>query len=80
MRAIIYCQYGAQKFNKVTQEVEVTTNIKNVLQMVAQGKVKPAIQKTISLKDIPNAIHCIKQRTVVGKIVVNLNFEASNPI
>lgn len=48
--------------------------------MVAQGKVKPAIQKTISLKDIPNAIHCLEQRTVAGKIVVNLNFEASNSI
>ena len=65
--------HGSQKFMALTQEVEVTKNIKTVLEMIADKKINPAIQKVISLKDVPNAIHSLEQRTVVGKIVVNLN-------
>ena len=54
-------------------ETEVTKNIKTVLEMIADKKINPAIQKVVSLKDVPNAIHSLEQRTVVGKIVVNLN-------
>ena len=64
---------GSQKFMALTQDVEVTENIKIVLEMIADQKIKPAIQKVISLKDVPVAIHSLEQRTVVGKIVVNLN-------
>jgi len=66
---------GSQKFMALTQKVEVTTNIKTVLEMIADKKIKPAIQKVISLKDVPDALHSLEQRTVVGKIVVNLNKE-----
>jgi NADPH:quinone reductase-like Zn-dependent oxidoreductase len=66
---------GSQKFMAVTQKVTVTSNIKTVLEMIADKKIKPAIQKVISLKDVPDAIHSLEQRTVVGKIVVNLNKE-----
>ena len=64
---------GSQKFMALTQKVEVTTNIKTVLEMIADKKIKPAIQKVISLKDVPEALHSLEQRTVVGKIVVDLN-------
>ncbi len=66
---------GSQKFMALTQKVEVTTNIKTVLEMIADKKIKPSIQKVISLKDVPDALHSLEQRTVVGKIVVNLNKE-----
>lgn len=66
---------GSQQFMALTQEVEVTTNIKTVLEMIADKKINPVIQKVISLKDVPGAIHSLEQRTVVGKIVVNLNKE-----
>lgn len=64
---------GSQKFMALTQKVDVTTNIKTVLEMVADKKIKPSIQKVISLKDVPEALHSLEQRTVVGKIVVDLN-------
>ncbi len=62
---------GAQQFKSTTQEVEVTANIEKVFEMIAQGEVKPAIQKTISLREVPDAIPTLEQRGVVGKIVVN---------
>lgn len=62
---------GAQQFRSLTQDVEVTANIEKVFEMIAQGKVNPAIQKTISLREVPGAIHSLEQRAVVGKIVVN---------
>lgn len=68
---------GSQKFLALTQKIKVTTNIKTVLKMIADKKIKPAIQKVISLKDVPDALHSLEQRTVVGKIVVDLNKEAS---
>ncbi|WP_299256328.1 NAD(P)-dependent alcohol dehydrogenase [uncultured Aquimarina sp.] len=64
---------GSQKFMALTQKVEVTANIKTVLEMIADKKIKPSIQKVISLKDVPEALHSLEQRTVVGKIVVDLN-------
>ncbi len=64
---------GSQKFMALTQKVDVTTNIKTVLEMVADKKIKPSIQKVISLKDVPEALDSLEQRTVVGKIVVDLN-------
>ena len=68
---------GSQKFIAVTQKVEITTNIKTLLKMIVDKKINPSIQKVISLKEVPNAIHSLEQRTVVGKIVVNLNKEVS---
>ncbi len=62
---------GRQEFKAVTQDVAVTTNIKEVLRMISQNKIKPAIQKVVLLEDVPNAIHSLEQRVVVGKIVVN---------
>ncbi len=64
---------GSQKFIALSQDVEVTTNIKTVLRMIADKKINPAIQKVISLKEVPDAIHSLEERTVIGKIVVNLN-------
>lgn len=66
---------GSQKFIALTQKVEVTTNIKAVLKMIADNKIMPAVQKVIPLQDVPEAIHSLEQRTVVGKIVVDLNKE-----
>lgn len=62
---------GAQQFKALTQEVEVTTNIERVLEMIAEGQVEPAIQRSVPLRDIPSAIQGLEQRTVIGKIVVN---------
>ncbi len=62
---------GAQKFKTLTQEVEVTANIERVIEMIAEGKIEPAIQRTVSLRGVPAAIHSLERRTVVGKIVVN---------
>ena len=62
---------GAQRFKSLTQEVEVTANIARVLEMIAQGQLEPAIQRSVSLSDVPAAIDSLEQRTVVGKIVVN---------
>ena len=61
-----------QQFKSLNQDVEVVENIKTVLEMIVKGEIKPAIQKTISLKDVPDAIHSIEQRNVIGKIIVNL--------
>ncbi len=61
---------NAQKFTSVTQEVPVAENIAIVLEMIAQGKFKPAIQRTIPLDEVADAIHSLEQRKVVGKIVV----------
>ena len=74
LRVKIFGQWyarGAQQFRSLTQEVEVTANIEKVFGMIAQGKIKPAIQKTISLREVPDAILRLEQRAVVGKIVVN---------
>lgn len=71
---------GEQQFRSLTQEEEVTANIKKVLRMIAQGKIKPAIQKTISLGDVPSAIHSLEQRIVIGKIIVDLNIDHSDTI
>ena len=59
-----------QKFMPVTQTVPVTENIAIVLDMIAQGRLRPAIQKTIPLDEVAEAIHSLEQRKVVGKIVV----------
>jgi len=67
---------NSQHFMALTQEVEVTTNIKIVLEMIAEKKIKPAIQKVISLNDVPDAILSLENRTVVGKIVVNISKES----
>ena len=64
---------GSQKFMALTQKVEATTNIKTVLQMIADKKINPAIQRVIPLEEVPDAIHSLEERTVIGKIVVHLN-------
>lgn len=61
----------SQRFITVTQDVPVTENIERVLTLLVENKVNPAIQKVVSLKDIPDAIGELEQRKVVGKIVVN---------
>ena len=50
---------------------------RTVLKMIADYKIKPAVHKVISLQDVPEAIHNLEQRKVVGKIVVDLNKEVS---
>lgn len=67
-----------QQFRSIFQEVKEVENIKTVLEMISQGKVNPAIQKTISLEQVPDAIHLLEQRTVIGKIIVDLNIESKN--
>jgi NADPH:quinone reductase-like Zn-dependent oxidoreductase len=62
---------GAQRFRSLAQEVEVTANIESVLDMIAEGRVQPAIQRTVSLVGVPSAIQSLERRAVVGKIVVN---------
>ena len=62
---------GTQQFRSLTQDVEVTTNIELLLGMIARGEVRPHVQETISLSEVPDAIHRLEQRAVVGKIVVN---------
>ena len=62
---------GAQTFKTLTQEVEVTANIERVLAMIAEGRIEPAIERSVSLSDVPAAIRSLERRTVVGKIVVN---------
>ena len=69
---------GKQQFRSIVQEVKEVENIKTVLEMISQGKVNPAIQKTISLKQVPDAIHLLDQRTVIGKIIVDLNIGSKN--
>lgn len=62
---------GAQKFKTLTQEVKPTANIERVLEMIAEGQIEPAIQRSVPLKDVPAALRSLERRTVVGKIVVN---------
>jgi len=62
---------GAQQFKTLTQEVEVTANIKSVLEMIAEGRIEPAVQRTVPLSGVPAALRSLERRTVVGKIVVN---------
>ncbi|MGH1346661.1 MAG: zinc-binding dehydrogenase [Nannocystales bacterium] len=62
---------GAQRFRTLTQEVEVTENIERVLEMIARGEIEPAIERSVSLVEVPSAIQSLERRTVVGKIVVN---------
>ncbi len=62
---------GAQQFKTLTQDVEINANIERVLEMIAAGQIDPAIQRSVSLRDVPSAIEALEQRTVVGKIVVN---------
>ncbi len=62
---------GGQRFRTLTQEVEVGANIERVLHMIAQGRIEPAIQRSVSLSDVPSAIEGLERRTVVGKVVVN---------
>jgi NADPH:quinone reductase-like Zn-dependent oxidoreductase len=69
---------GKQQFRSIVQEVKEVENIKTVLEMISQGKVNPAIQKTISLEQVPDAIHLLEQRTVIGKIIVDLNIGSKN--
>ncbi len=73
--------YGrkSQQFMSLSQEVDVTKNIKTVLDLFVQGQIKPAIQKVISLGEIPEAIHSLEERKVIGKIIVNVSNEVSNP-
>ncbi len=62
---------GAQRFRSLAQEVEVTVNIERVLDMIAEGQIQPAIQRTVSLGGVPAAIQSLERRAVVGKIVVD---------
>lgn len=62
---------GAQRFLSMKQKVAVTKNIEEVLELIADGDVTPAIQRQVPLKDVPSAIRSLGKRTVVGKIVVN---------
>ena len=59
-----------QQFKTLTQDEEVTANIEKVFGMIVQGKVEPAIQQTRPLSEVPDAIHRLEQREVVGKIVI----------
>jgi len=64
-----------QHFMALTQKVGVTTNIKMLLEMIVDKKIEPAIQKVISLNDVADAVISLENRTVVGKIVVDLSRE-----
>jgi len=61
---------GGQRFRSVTQEVEVTENIERVLEMMANGEVAAPVRDTVSLSEVPGAIHRLEERAVVGKTVV----------
>mmetsp|Transcript_5492 Transcript_5492/g.6386 ORF Transcript_5492/g.6386 Transcript_5492/m.6386 type:complete len:335 (+) Transcript_5492:389-1393(+) len=65
--------YGrsSQKFQALPDRNNAVANITKVLEMIADGSIKPAIQNTIPLDEVPNAINSLEQRTVVGKIVVH---------
>ena len=62
---------GAQEFIALTQEVEVTENIRQVLEMINEGEVTPFVQKVVPLSEVPDAISRLEQRVVIGKTVVN---------
>ncbi len=64
---------NSQHFMALTQEVKVTTNIETVLEMIAEKKIRPVIQKVISLNEVPDTIHSLEDRIVVGKIVVDIS-------
>jgi NADPH:quinone reductase-like Zn-dependent oxidoreductase len=40
--------------------------------MLEAGKIKPVIDRTIALSDIPDAIRYLEQEHARGKVVVNL--------
>lgn len=64
--------YGrsSQKFKALPERKNALPNISKVLVMIADGRIKPAIQNIVPLAEVPNAISSLEQRTVVGKIVV----------
>lgn len=63
---------GAQSFSSLTQEVSVTENIATVFELMALGVVTPAIQEVVPLQAVPAAIERLEDRSVVGKIVVDV--------
>eukprot|EP00121_Abeoforma_whisleri_P007221 Awhi_evm1s6584 len=61
---------GTQQFKTLSQDESVNDNIANVLDLIAQGTIKPAITDTIRLGEVPSALQKLKDRTVVGKVVI----------
>lgn len=47
------------------------TDLKEVLQMVAEGSIKPMIDRILPLKDVEIAHRLLMEKGVVGRIVLN---------
>ena len=47
-----------------------TTNMAMILNWVKEGKIKPHIDSTYSLEDVPKALKALAERKVMGKVIV----------
>ncbi len=45
-------------------------NIRRLLELYAQGKLRPRVSKTYALDQVPQALHDMDQRKVLGKVVI----------
>ncbi|MFK7733244.1 MAG: NADPH:quinone oxidoreductase family protein [Pseudomonadales bacterium] len=55
-----------------TEHAQVEQNFKELMQMVAQEKIKPHIDKVFSLDESVKALQHVEQRKAIGKVVVSV--------
>lgn len=61
------------KGNSITGSISSTReDMKEALKMTSEGKIKPVIEKKIELDEINQAFEDIKNRKVVGRVMINL--------
>ena len=62
---------GSQKMS-VLSFTPTQDDLKDVIELVEAGKVKPVVDKCYPLPELPDAIRCLKEGCAKGKIVINV--------
>lgn len=65
---------GGKKFSLLAAKA-VTKDLDYIIKLVAEGKLKPVIDRTYPLKETPEAIKYLKQGHAQGKVVISVNRE-----
>ena len=62
---------GSKKISLLAAKA-VTKDLEFVIKLVAEGKIKPVIDRTYPLKETPDAIKYLKQGHAQGKVVISV--------
>jgi len=65
-------KFGTKKMGTFMMKAD-KKNLLHIKELAESGKIKPVIEKTYSLEEVPEAIKYIEEGHAVGKIVISIN-------